>query len=1150
MRKILLVAAGALALWMTASYFMGSLLGLHGSGLWILRSLLVLLGIIAAVAVVWFMWDKRKRAAPEERAESAAAASDDIDLLIRDARAKLATAQAEKGGKVSSLPAIFLIGETGSAKTSTLVNSGIDPELLAGQVYRDSALIPTPAANIWYAHRAVFVEAAGKSVAESGVWANIAKRLQPGRLSSAFGGSTQPPRAALVMVEAESLIRPGAADAVTATARALRARLGEISQSIGVNLPVYVLFTKMDRVPFFTEFVRNLTNEEAAQVLGVTVPVALGRSGVYAEQEAARLSAAFEDLFRSLCGARPPFLARENDAPKLPGVYEFPREFRKLRPALVQFLVDLCRPSQLTVGPFLRGFYFSGVRPVVVSEVAPSQVIQAPAKQDRDAAFGATSIFRADAMAQAAVQAAAPRVVGSRKVPQWVFLSKLFHDLLLADGVAMGVSGSSAKTSLLRRILFASAAFLCLIYSIFLIVSYSKNHALETRALDAARNIQTVESGGVKLASLDALRRLDALRQSLATLAGYSREGAPMSYHWGLYVGDDLYPDVSRVYFESFRRVLLGQTQASLVGALSNPPPTAGSGCSPTYESLKAYLITTSNHEESTREFLPPVLIDRWSQNQNVDPERMQLARKQFDFYSDELKIKNPLSSVNDADAIAKARRYLYQCGGSERVYAAMRADAAKINSAINFNNRFPGSVDTVLETHEVPAEFTKGGWEFMRNAFKNPSTYFKKEQWVLPDQGAPGASQANLVKELTDRYNLDFTKQWRAYLKGASVQRYKNIQDAAKKLDVLQGAGSPLLELFSLASANTNVDEPSVKSVFQPVQTVVTPGSERLVGPSNQPYMGALLSLQLTVDAAAKVQPLNDAVTGPVFKSASDARTATKQAAQTFVVDPEGHVEQTVQRLMEDPITDVERLFKNAGPEELNAKGKEFCRPYGQLLAKYPFTSNPSAQQATVTDVNAIFAKPEGALWKFYEDSLKKLLTKNGAKYEAASGPFPLTGRFVNFFNQAAAFSDTIYAGGSPDDPHVTFTLKPIPLGTIQGVAMLDGQSTADAKPITWRASATHSAKGTLKFGTEDLGWANKDGVWAIWKFFADAETWEPAGSATNLDWIVRAGKDPMMLSNGKPMTVRFQLDMLGAPPVFQKGYLSKMVCVPDLAK
>jgi type VI secretion system protein ImpL len=181
----------------------------------------------------------------------------------------------------------------------------------------------------------------------------------------------------------------------------------------------------------------------------------LGRrtEGVYGEDESARLTAHFEALFRSLAEGRAQFLARENDCAKLPAAYEFPREFRKIRPAAVQFLVYLCRPSQLTVEPFLRGFYFTGVRPVIINESAP--VAAAPQQQaGYGAVWGATGIFRAGAQPQA--QRAAPLVTTTRNVPQRMLLSHFFNNVLLADRVAMGASGASIRTSFARRILFAA----------------------------------------------------------------------------------------------------------------------------------------------------------------------------------------------------------------------------------------------------------------------------------------------------------------------------------------------------------------------------------------------------------------------------------------------------------------------------------------------------------------------------------------------------------------------------------------------------------------------------------------------------------------------------------------------------------------------
>jgi type VI secretion system protein ImpL len=107
-------------------------------------------------------------------------------------------------------------------------------------------------------------------------------------------------------------------------------------------------------------------------VLGATLPMVSYTKGVYAEQETARVSAAFDELFYSLADKRRLLPAREFDTDTLSFLFEFPRELRKLRPLLVRLLVDICRPSQLPLGPFLRGFYFSGIRPVVVSTPQPA----------------------------------------------------------------------------------------------------------------------------------------------------------------------------------------------------------------------------------------------------------------------------------------------------------------------------------------------------------------------------------------------------------------------------------------------------------------------------------------------------------------------------------------------------------------------------------------------------------------------------------------------------------------------------------------------------------------------------------------------------------------------------------------------------------
>ncbi|HWC97725.1 MAG TPA: ImcF-related family protein [Candidatus Sulfopaludibacter sp.] len=1119
--------------------------------LYIVIAVAVLL-LIVLLVVFLVQRSKKKKKAAAEGEDANAPGGDEISLLIKDAETKLSTAKLEQGARVANLPVYVLMGDTGSTKTSVMLHSGLDPELIAGQVYQNNNVVSTRTANLWFARRSIFVEAGGKLPADSSKWQKLIKRLTP--KSSVVGKGEQAPRAAVVCYDCESFTRQGALEAATAAARTLRARLGEISQTLGINLPVYVLFTKMDRLPFFTEYVRNLNNDEATQVLGATLPMLKMRSeGVYGDEESARLGGHFEWLFRSLANARPEFLVRETDPTKLPACYEFPREFRKVRQAAVQFMVDLCRPSQLTVGPFLRGFYFTGVRPVVVNETAPVAAAASDSGSGYGAASGATGIFSAGGRA-AQPQYAAPPVTGSRKVPQWVFLSHFFNDVLLADRAALGASGSSTKTSFARRLLLVGASVICLILLAGFTTSFFQNRGLESKVREAAQGIPASESVGGDLASVESLRKLETLRQALQTLVQYRHEGAPWSYRWLLYVGNDLYPEARRVYFDRFKQLLFGNTQNSMLASLRDLPATPGPEYGPTYDTLKGYLITTAFHDKSTSPFLSPVLMRWWSNGRPVDPERQQLAQKQFDFYAGELKEENPYSKDSDAAAVEKARRYLSQFGGVERVYTAMLAEAGK-NPPINFNRQFPGSAQVVVESHEVRGAFSKAGWNVMKDALQHPDRFFKGEQWVLGDQGSTSITPAQL-DQLRSRYSSDFVKEWRAYIKGASVVRYAGLKDASDKLMQISGNQSPLLELMALASQNTAVDDPAVAQIFQPVQAIVPPTStDRFIAPTNQNYMNALVALQTSLEAIAS-QPgsPNDAAAAPTLANAQQAIVNTRQMAQTFRIDSEGHIESSAQKLLEDPITFAQGLLRSLGPAELNGKGRDLCNQMRPMLAKYPFSPNAAAQ-ASVADITAVFKPQGGLLWQFVDANMQKALTRTGSQYvpNTAAG-ITVNPAFLAFLNRAAAFSDAAFQGGAPT-PHFSYMVRPILSSDIDTIHLsIDGQPgdfkapNSVAKKYEWPGPASgQGVQMTLKFKSGSaIAYPNYDGVWGIFQFVANGK--HQGGSLVEEPLVDSRGRAALNAANGQPITVTF--DISANPAIFDRGYFTGMGCVAEVAK
>src|SRR5215208_6913927 len=276
----------------------------------------------------------------------------------------------------------------------------------------------------------------------------LVRHLQPRRLRAALSRGTQAPRVAVVCFSCEDFLRPNSAESVPAAARLLRTRLSDLALELGTNIPVYALFTKADRLPHFAEYVRNFSRDEVHDILGAALPLDGTGADSYAERMFKRIDSALQGLFHSLASKRLKYLPRENQPESAASAYEFPREFRKVVPLATEFLVELCRPSQLAVSPVLRGFYFVGVRPVILTDAAFEAVPQTSDTRD-GIRIGATHVFNPGQAAAAVAPKLAEPAATARKVPQWVFLDQLFPQIVLADRVAFAMTQGRKRVHVL-----------------------------------------------------------------------------------------------------------------------------------------------------------------------------------------------------------------------------------------------------------------------------------------------------------------------------------------------------------------------------------------------------------------------------------------------------------------------------------------------------------------------------------------------------------------------------------------------------------------------------------------------------------------------------------------------------------------------------
>lgn len=1133
--KIWVVVASLIA-FVLLVWSVGSWLGLHGGPGWIFRGALWLLGALAAAVLTWYVLKRHAPAAPPSALIGA------IDLTIRAARDRLARARQAKGSSLSTVPLVLWLGPPASGKTTVVHRSGLDPDLLGGEVMRGDAVLGTRAVNLWYCQKAVFVEAGGKLLDDDAGWSRLVGHLRPRRLRALLPRGEHAPRVAVVCFDCEELLKPGGGEKLQTAAATIRSRLGEVARRLGIQLPVYVLFTKVDLVPHFAAFVRSFSSAEAREVFGATLPWMPAAAGAYAEQLSPRVSAAMERLYHALVLKRTEVLAREAQPETGAAGYEFPRELHKLFPLMLPVLVEVSRPSHLHVNPFLRGFYFTGVRAVVLDQ--PGTVAQGPTPALRG---GATQLFEARAL-----QAAAPAPSGGtgRKVPEWMFVERLLREVLLRDRLARGISATGTRVQTWRRVLVGGAAAALAIWILGLFVSFAGNRRQESRSVADAVALTQTTFNQHDLPPADVLRRLDSLGARVRVLRRYEDAGAPLHLRWGVYEGGALFPLLRQVYFRQFGRLMFRSTNAQMVQTLQGLPsvPTADSEYQSTYNLLKAYLISTSYPAQSSTEFLSPVLMTYWGAGRTLDDAQRALGLAQFTLYARELQFGNPYQLQPDEAGIARARAFLRQFTGSQRIYQFMLAAAAKGNANIEFNQLYPGSASALSDTYVVPAAFTAAGWEFMGNALKHVDRFFSGESWVLGEEGGGPADVAQLSAELRARYRADYVGEWHTFLRSARVVGYSGVADAARKLAVLSSNQSPLLQLFLLVAQNTAVDSQLAATAFQPVQLLTPPSTkDQIIGDKTKAYMGALLSVQSSLQqiSAAPSGNANPAV-AQALNDAGAAGVAARQVAQGFSTDSSS-VGREVERLLLAPTTTVPPLLSGLGASGLNQRGRQFCGPLERLLAEAPFRP-AGRQQAALGDVTSQFQRGTGAIWSFYNDALQTYLERQGPRYGQRPGAdLTLTSDFIEFFNRAAAFSDAIFPEGA-QSPRVSFTFKPVLSARVpQAVLVVDGQTATFTRTNTaaqlfvWDGLQAQEAHLIARIdGSDDT--LSTHGTWAVFLLFQAAQDWYTTGAVQRASWIMR--------HNGEAVPVPFQLNLGGAEPIFSRDYFSGVSCNGRVAR
>jgi type VI secretion system protein ImpL len=746
----------------------------------------------------------------------------EMNALVREANRRLVGA-AQLNAKreqptVATLPLFLVMGAEGGGKTSALVNSGLEPHLLAGEASREGIVLPTRVCNLWLAEGSVFADISGRVVMqEPEHWEKALRILSaqqrvPRWKKTLFGRQGPQPNLTGVVVVADTnlFVRAPDPQRISAFARTLNDRLQTVGTVFGKDFPVYVLFSKCDALQSFPEFFAHLSDAEGRKLVGVTLPLLRPKNesaDIYADREGKRLTDYFNRLYMSLADKRGVFLAREDDSRKKSLGYEFPRELKKLRGELVQFLLDAFRSNLLNQGSRLRGFYFAGQRYV-------SRAAAATGLENSVADFSvvkrrteATILFGSKLQPVAPSRAAAPEGT----IAKWTFLTEVFHEVILKDRAGNTTPRVDTREQSYRHLALGAVGAVFLILSLLWVNSWRNNRQLLDEVASA---VAATSLAPPTAATPIAITGLESLREPLVRLLGYQRHGAPLSYRWGLYSGSDATVALDRLYFDRFRRIFISPVLELLTARFLSLQPNAPVQ-DDVYNLLKSYRMVASQTCPPDDNFLSTTLIPVWTSAVSAQPDSTSLAEKQMDFYIAELKIQNPYKAElrENSEAVGRAQAYLQNLNGPDKLFHALMAEVNRRQQPDLLTRYASNYTEVMTGPNSIDGVYTRDGWQAMIDNIHSHKLASAGEPCVVGSTSAISkwSSDASTDRDLQDLYVKSYVQHWKSFFEAHHVVGFSNTADASRKLRILADNNrSPLLGLIYMASHDTNVVAPA----------------------------------------------------------------------------------------------------------------------------------------------------------------------------------------------------------------------------------------------------------------------------------------------------------------------------------------------------
>ncbi len=1099
--------------------------------------------IVLTLVLVLIFRRRREKKLEEEITE---AAVEEVDPSDEAAKGEIAEVQGRmkqalqilrksklggKGGRraLYQLPWYIIIGPPGAGKTTAIVNSGLKFPL-ADKMGKAAVtgVGGTRNCDWWFTNEAVLIDTAGRyttqesdEAADSKSWLGFLDLLKKTR-------KRQPINGAMVAISLSDLSLQDEQTRRT-HALAIRARLRELRERLGVRFPVYVVFTKADLMAGFAEYFDRLGKEERAQVWGFTLPLDKGQGATPLQG----FDKEFDALVSRLNDRTVELLQQEVDHRRRSLIYGFPSQVESLRTVARDFLGEVFQDSAFEERQLVRGVYFtSGTQ-----EGTPI---------DR--------LMRGMAQTFGIGRQAVGTGEGQGKS---YFLTRLLGDVIFGEA---GLVSSDDKVERRYRWVFrgaiAAGVVVLGLFGTLWTISFLGNSDLLARAStdvdryqEAVQGIQINPVEDIDIAAV--VPALNILRDMPGNATVNDPE-PPIDMTWGLYQGDAVGTAAGQSYRKALNQLflprLLLRLERQLQSNLNNSDLL--------YEALKVYLSLGLQAPSLDEDMVTKWMTADWFL-EFPGPANAQL-REDLGVHLAAL-LSNPMAEFElNGPLVELVRQRLADRPLAQRIYKSIVTSPAA-EAVPDWRISEAGGPQTTRAlirpsgdplSEGIEGIYTYKGFTqvFLGEALE-VETRMRAEAWVFGPAAETGITEDALDRLTRDVFNLyydDFVARWDRVLADIDIIPPASISDARRITNILSGANSPLKNLLESAAreteltrhpsdglpldANEAVDtatavarqnffsifDAQTQQVMAALQGSRRPGADGSAPPPPPPpgqyvvdqfawlrdfavpsgegvpsRLDDMIELirEVNVDLTAQTRG------GTIAQEATgDAVIRLKEAAE----DP-AMQQGPMQRWAMQVVEAASGLSAENKRAALNKRWQSEVLPFCEktMVGRYPFARGSRSDMA-LQDFARLFA-PDGMIDGFFKQHLLEHVdtTSKPWRWRRVSGAdLGISQAVLTQFQNAADIRDSFFLGAGL--PKVTFDLKPFALDSnatsvtleVEGKTLTYAHEAPQTTPMEWPGQA--GGRTRIAF-TPQLGGVenalSREGPWAWFRMLDAAE-------------------------------------------------------------